>query len=126
MTVSYNWLKDYLKFDLQPAEVAKILTSTGLEVEHMNHVEQIPGGLAGVCCRGGGMFRPSRFGSSARYKTKYGRSGSTAGGCGAPNVAAGQGYSTTVGTTLLTKMAAALRLKVKIRGVESWNDLCRG
>ncbi|MCF0164811.1 MAG: phenylalanine--tRNA ligase subunit beta, partial [Bacteroidales bacterium] len=48
MTISYNWLKDYLKFDLQPEKVAEILTSTGLEVEHIEQVEQIPGGLAGV------------------------------------------------------------------------------
>ena len=48
MTVSYNWLKDYLKFDLSPEKVAEVLTFTGLEVEHVETVEQIPGGLAGV------------------------------------------------------------------------------
>ena len=47
MTVSYNWLKDYLKFDLSPEKVAEVLTFTGLEVEHVETVEQIPGGLAG-------------------------------------------------------------------------------
>ena len=46
MTVSYNWLKDYLKFDLRPAEVEKILTSTGLEVEQMRHRSKFS--LAGV------------------------------------------------------------------------------
>ena len=40
MTISYNWLKDYLKFDLTPAQVSQILTSTGLEVEHEETVEQ--------------------------------------------------------------------------------------
>ena len=48
MVISYNWLKDYLEFDLTPAQVATILTDTGLEVEHVEEVEQIPGGLAGV------------------------------------------------------------------------------
>ena len=48
MNISYNWLKEYVKFDLTPAEVEKILTSIGLEVEHYAEVEEIPGGLAGV------------------------------------------------------------------------------
>ena len=48
MNISYNWLKEYVKFDLAPAEVEKILTSIGLEVEHFEEVEEIPGGLAGV------------------------------------------------------------------------------
>ena len=48
MKVSYNWLKDYLKCDLNPAEIAEALTSIGLEVDAVEEVEQIPGGLAGV------------------------------------------------------------------------------
>ena len=48
MNISFNWLKDYLKFDLTAEQVGAILTSTGLEVEHMETVEQIAGGLAGV------------------------------------------------------------------------------
>ena len=48
MNISFNWLKDYLKFDLTAEQVSAALTSTGLEVEHMETVEQIPGGLAGV------------------------------------------------------------------------------
>ena len=42
MTISYSWLKDYLKFDLTPEQVGVILTDTGLEVEHIETVEQIP------------------------------------------------------------------------------------
>ena len=48
MNISYNWLKEYVKFDLTPVEIEKILTSIGLEVEHFEEVEEIPGGLAGV------------------------------------------------------------------------------
>ena len=48
MTISYNWLKDYLECDLTPAQVADALTSIGLEVDSVETVEEIPGGLAGV------------------------------------------------------------------------------
>ena len=48
MKVSYNWLKDYLKCDLGPEEIAAALTSIGLEVDAVEETEQIPGGLAGV------------------------------------------------------------------------------
>ena len=31
MNISYNWLKEYVDFDLTPDEVAAALTSIGLE-----------------------------------------------------------------------------------------------
>ena len=45
MKVSYNWLKDYLKCDLSPEEIAAALTSIGLEVDAVEEVEEIPEGL---------------------------------------------------------------------------------
>ncbi|MEL7159913.1 MAG: hypothetical protein AAFN92_04085, partial [Bacteroidota bacterium] len=48
MKVSLNWLRQYLAIDIDPATVGEILTGTGLEVEGMEKVESIPGGLAGV------------------------------------------------------------------------------
>jgi len=33
MKISYNWIKDYLKIDIEPSKVAKILTGIGLEIE---------------------------------------------------------------------------------------------
>ena len=48
MNISYNWLKEYVSFDLAPEKVAEILTFIGLEVEDIEVVEDIPGGLAGV------------------------------------------------------------------------------
>ena len=48
MTISYSWLKDYLKCDLSASQVAEALTSIGLEVDAVETVEQIPGGLKGV------------------------------------------------------------------------------
>ena len=48
MKISYNWLKDYLECGLTPEGVAEALTSIGLEVDALEQVEEIPGGLAGV------------------------------------------------------------------------------
>ena len=48
MKVSYSWLKNYLNCDLDPEAVAKILTSTGLEVEGAETSESIKGGLKGL------------------------------------------------------------------------------
>ena len=127
MTVSYNWLKDYLKFDLQPEKVAEILTSTGLEVEHIETVEQIPGGLEGVVvahvleC----VAHPD---SDHLHVTKLdvGSGEPLQVVCGAPNVAAGQKVLlATVGTKLVNLQGEELKLKKsKIRGVESFGMIC--
>ena len=52
MNISYNWLKDYLDFDLAPAEVAEALTSIGLETGSVEEVQAVKGGLDEVlsCC----------------------------------------------------------------------------
>ncbi|MCL2760200.1 MAG: phenylalanine--tRNA ligase subunit beta [Desulfuromonadales bacterium] len=38
MKVSYNWLKEYVKFDLSPNALANLLTMLGLEVEGIEHI----------------------------------------------------------------------------------------
>lgn len=38
MRVSYNWLKDYVEFDLSPEELAHVLTMGGLEVEGIEYL----------------------------------------------------------------------------------------
>ena len=48
MKISYNWLKQYINVDLEPNKVAHVLTDTGLEVEGIETVEVIKGGLKGV------------------------------------------------------------------------------
>ena len=127
MTISYNWLKDYLKFDLTPEKVAEVLTSTGLEVEHVETVEQIPGGLAGVVvaqvleC----VAHPD---SDHLHITKLdiGSGEPLQVVCGAPNVASGQKVLlATVGTRLVSISGEELKLKKsKIRGVESFGMIC--
>ncbi|MFK8045466.1 MAG: hypothetical protein AB8B72_08220, partial [Crocinitomicaceae bacterium] len=48
MKISFNWLKNYINLDLNPEETCKILTDTGLEVEGLEKVESVKGGLAGL------------------------------------------------------------------------------
>lgn len=38
MIVTYNWLKEFVDFDLSPQELADLLTMLGLEVEGVRHV----------------------------------------------------------------------------------------
>jgi phenylalanyl-tRNA synthetase beta chain len=45
MRVSYNWLKDYVSFDLSPAELAKALTARGVVVETLTNANP---GVEGV------------------------------------------------------------------------------
>jgi len=45
MTISYNWLSDYLPKKIEPDRLSKILTSIGLEVEKMKAFEEVKGGL---------------------------------------------------------------------------------
>ncbi len=127
MTVSYNWLKDYLKFDLQPEKVAEILTSTGLEVEHIETVEQIPGGLEGVVVAH--VLECTEHPDSDHLhvtKLDVGTGEPLQVVCGAPNVAAGQKVLlATVGTKLVNLQGEELKLKKsKIRGVESFGMIC--
>lgn len=51
MTISYSWLRRYLDFDpkdVTPERVSEILTRTGLEVEGVEEVESVKGGLQKV------------------------------------------------------------------------------
>ena len=48
MNVSYKWLKEYVDFDLTPQETADALTSCGLEVDALEEVQSIKGGLKGL------------------------------------------------------------------------------
>ena len=127
MTVSYNWLKDYLTFDLQPEEVGKILTSTGLEVEHSEQIEQIPGGLAGVVVAQVVECVPHPDSDHLHVtKLNTGDPELVQVVCGAPNVAAGQKVLlATVGTKLPTDDGSEFKIKKsKIRGVESAGMIC--
>ena len=123
MKISYNWLKEYLECDLSPDAVAEALTSIGLEVDALEQIEEIPGGLAGVIvaevveC----VDHPD---SDHLHVTRLntGETELLQVVCGAPNVAAGQKVLlATVGTVLGEDFKIK---KSKIRGVESFGMIC--
>ena len=48
MKISYNWLKDYLNVKIEPEIVSRYLTDIGLEVEKIEQIESVKGGLKGI------------------------------------------------------------------------------
>ncbi|MCO5261161.1 MAG: phenylalanine--tRNA ligase subunit beta [Crocinitomicaceae bacterium] len=127
MKVSYNWLKQYTSINATPEELDKILTDTGLEVEGVEKVEAIKGGLAGVVV--GEVMECEKHPDADKLKvTKVdvGTGELLQIVCGAPNVAKGQKVVVaTVGTTLYPTPEESFKIKVsKIRGVESFGMLC--
>ena len=48
MNISYNWLKDFLKIDIELEKISNILTDIGLEVEAVHKYQQYKGGLKGL------------------------------------------------------------------------------
>ena len=48
MTISYNWLSEYLPITVEPERLSKILTSIGLEVESLEQYEEVKGGMKGL------------------------------------------------------------------------------
>jgi phenylalanyl-tRNA synthetase beta chain len=126
MKISYNWLKKYINTSLSPEEMDKILTDTGLEVESVEKIEAVKGGLDGVFVAE--VLTCEKHPDADKLKVTT----VTIGGeplqvvCGAPNVAVGQKVIlATVGCTLYPKPDEPLKMKVsKIRGVDSFGMLC--
>ena len=128
MNVSYNWLKEYVSFDLSPERVARILTFIGLEVEEINTVEDIPGGLEGVVVAEVVECVPHPDSDHLHItKVRISKDGKLLQVvCGAPNVAAGQKVLlATVGTSLPAPDGSKFKIKKsKIRGAESFGMIC--
>ena len=128
MNVSYNWLKEYVSFDLSPERVARILTFIGLEVEEINTVEDIPGGLEGVVVAEVVECVPHPDSDHLHItKVRTSKDGELLQiVCGAPNVAAGQKVLlATVGTSLPAPDGTRIKIKKsKIRGAESFGMIC--
>ena len=126
MNISYNWLKEYLDFDLQPEEVSAALTSIGLETGGVEEVQTIKGGLEGLVI-GEVLTCVEHPNSDHLHITTV-----NVGGeeplqivCGAPNVAAGQKVVVAVNGTKLYDGDEVFTIKrSKIRGVESNGMIC--
>lgn len=127
MTISYNWLCDYLPVTVDPERLSKILTSIGLEVESLEKFESIRGGLAGLVT--GHVLECGQHPNADKLKvTKVdiGAAEPLQIVCGAANVATGQKVVVaTVGTTIYPVNGEPLTMRVaKIRGVESYGMIC--
>lgn len=123
MKLSYNWLKDYLKCDLTPQQIAEAMTSIGIEVDSVEEQETIPGGLAGVVVAEVKECVPHPDSDHLHItKVNAGSGEELTVVCGAPNVAAGQKvFLATIGTVLPGDFKIK---KSKIRGVESFGMIC--
>lgn len=128
MKISLNWLKTYIKTDLPAEEIARILTGIGLEVEALEKIESIRGGLAGLVV--GEVLTCEKHPDADKLHVTtvdLGDGVPTQIVCGAPNVAAGQKVVVaTINTTLYpTGEENGFKIKKsKIRGVESFGMLC--
>ena len=123
MKLSYNWLKEYLKCDLTPQEVADAMTAIGIEVDGVEEQEQIPGGLAGVVVARVLTCEAHPDSDHLHVTTVDAGAGEPVTVvCGAPNVAAGQKVLfAQIGTVLPGDFKIK---KSKIRGVESFGMIC--
>tara|TARA_B100000508_G_C11465718_1_gene282268 strand:- start:14721 stop:17156 length:2436 start_codon:yes stop_codon:yes gene_type:complete len=127
MKVSYSWLKRYVKTDQKPDEVSEILTDTGLEIEGLEEVESIKGGLRGVVI--GKVLTCEKHENADRLNVTtvdIGEKEPVQIVCGAPNVGVDQKVVVaTVGTTLYPTPEEPFKIKKsKIRGVESVGMIC--
>ena len=126
MNISYNWLKEYVDFDLTPDEVAAALTSIGLETGGVEEVQTIKGGLEGLVVGEVLTCEPHPNSDHMHITTvNLGQGEPVQVVCGAANVAAGQKVIVaTLGTKLYDGDECFTIKKSKLRGVESNGMIC--
>jgi len=127
MKISYNWLKQFVQIDKTPQELSLILTNIGLEVESVEKVQPVIGGLEGLVI--GEVLTCVQHPNADRLRVTT----VNVGGaehlqivCGASNVAAGQKVVVaTVGTTVYPLEGESFKIKEsKIRGEVSQGMIC--
>jgi phenylalanyl-tRNA synthetase beta chain len=126
MNISYKWLKEYVDFDLTPQQVCDALTSTGLEVDALEEVQSIKGGLKGLYV-GNVLTCEAHPNSDHLHVTTVdlGKGEPSQIVCGAPNVAAGQKVIVAdLGCVLYDGDQEFVIKKSKLRGVESNGMIC--
>ena len=126
MNISYNWLKEYVNFDLTPDETAAALTSIGLETGDVEEVQSIKGGLEGLVIGEVLTCEPHPNSDHMHITTvNLGQGDPVQIVCGAANVAAGQKVVVaTLGTKLYDGDECFTIKKSKLRGVESNGMIC--
>ena len=127
MQISYKWLREYVDTELTPNELDDLLTFSGLEVEGVEKVETIKGGLEHVVIAKVLTCEPHPNSDHLHITTV------DVGGerpldivCGAPNVAAGQKVvCAQIGTKIYTSDDEFYEIKKgKLRGAVSEGMLC--
>jgi len=127
MKISLSWLKEYIDIEESTDEIAHLLTMTGLEVEGIEEVESVRGGLKGVVI--GEVIACEKHPNADKLslaKVDIGKDDPLPIVCGAPNVEKGQKVAVaTVGTTLYTYDNREFKIKKsKIRGEVSEGMIC--
>ena len=126
MNISYKWLKEYVDTTLTAQEVADALTSAGLEVDSVEEVQTIKGGLEGLYVAEVLTCEPHPDSDHMHVcSVNVGQGEPLQIVCGAPNVAAGQKViAAVVGTKLYDGDEVFTIKRSKLRGVESFGMLC--
>ena len=127
MTISYNWLHDYLPQRIDPQELSLILTGIGLEVESVEKFESVKGSLEGLLI--GEVLTVAQHPNADKLRlttVNVGKEAPLRIVCGAPNVAAGQKVVVApIGSTIYPTTGEPLTMKkAKIRGEESEGMIC--
>ena len=126
MNISYKWLKEYVDFDLTPQETVDALTSCGLEVDALEEVQTVKGGLKGLFVGKVLTCEPHPNSDHLHVTTvDLGKGEPQQIVCGAPNVAAGQKVIVAdLGCVLYDGEQEFTIKKSKLRGVESFGMIC--
>ncbi len=128
MTISFNWLKDYIQTEATLAQITETLTAIGLEVEGIEKFESVRGGLEGLVI--GEVLSKEKHPNADKLSCTTVDLGDSLGiqkiVCGAPNIAAGQRVIVApVGTTIFPFSGEPFQIKAaKIRGEESNGMIC--
>lgn len=127
MKISYSWLKKIIDLPEDPDYIGKLLTRSGLEVESVEEIEPVRGGLEGMVV--GYVVTCEKHPDADKLSKTTVDIGSdiiVPIVCGAPNVAAGQKVIVaTVGATLYPAEGEPFKIKkAKIRGEASEGMIC--
>ncbi len=127
MTISYNWLSEYLPEAIEPDKLSRILTAIGLEVESLEKYEQIKGGLIGLIV--GKIVSVEQHPNADKLilaQVDIGKANLLQIVCGAPNAAAGQKVIIAPeGTTIYPVGGDPVTMRAaNIRGIESQGMIC--
>jgi len=126
MKISYNWIKEYLKLDIDTHSLGEILTGIGLEVEGIESWESVTGGLKGVVI--GEVLTCERHPDADKLWITTVNTGAPEPlriVCGAPNVRAGQKVPVALPGTMVNKGDQSFEIKKsRIRGEISEGMIC--